>query len=157
MKSKKWKFYTVVIMTLVIFAYVGYAGVSKYSNGYKEISNETKEKITSIIKKSKGEIPNLQTDSSKASWIDEAHNKQKEMMDKVLDNLTVVGESRRGKPDKFIIATFYDNMRIYIPYNEKTPYKKIVIEVDGYYYIGTANEVDVNEIIDYMKKQQMLR
>jgi hypothetical protein len=98
----------------------------------------------------------LQSESCRASWTDEAHSKQKEMMDKVLDNLTVIGESRKEKPDKYIITTFYNKMRVYIPYNEKEPYKHIIIETDKHYYIETANRDDINTIIDYMKKQLII-
>lgn len=142
-------------MVLVIFTYVRYLGTA--GNSYRKISEDTKEKITSIIKKSKGEIPNLQTDNCKASWIEEAHIKQKEMMDKVLNTLTVVGEVRKGKPDKYIIATFYDNMKVYIPYNKKDANNNIIIEIDNHYYTTTAKEDDVKTIINYMEKQGVLK
>jgi len=158
MKLKKVPLTTfIIIVTIVIFTYIDYLGVISYNNGYEKISDDTKEKITSIINKSKGEIPNLQTDNCKASWIDEAHNKQKEMMDKILDTLNVVGEARKGKPNKYITATFYDNMQVFIAYNEKEPYKDVVLEVDGHYYVATTNEGDVSTIVEYMKKNDMLK
>lgn len=157
---------TILIIALVILSYVGHLNIIKYSNdtqkvsnttnNYEKINDDTKEKITSIVKTSKGEIPNLQTDSCQASWGTEAHNKQKEMMDKVLDTLTVIGEPSKRKPDKYIIAT-YDHMQIYIPYDEKTPYNKIIIEVNNHFYIATADENDINQIIEYMKNQGLLR
>ncbi|WPC42760.1 hypothetical protein [Clostridium sp. JS66] len=145
----------IVIMALMIFTYARHLGI--VGNSYLKISEDTKEKIISIIKKSKGEIPNLQTDNCNASWIKEAHIKQKEMMDKVLNTLTVVGESRKGKPDKFIIATFYDNMQVYIPYNKKDAHNNIIVEIDNHYYIAVAKEDDIKTIINYMEKQGVLK
>lgn len=153
-KLKKGLWLSLIIIFLL--AIVSYAGYRVYINSYGKISDETKEKSILIIKGNKGQTPNLQTESCRASWTNEAHNKQKEMMDKVLDNLNVIGESRKGKPDKYIIATFYKKMQVYIPYNEKEPYKHIIIEADNHYYIATANREDINAIIDYMKKQQVI-
>jgi hypothetical protein len=167
---------TIIIVALVIITYARYFGIIRYSNDYQKVSNDTndygkindnigsyekisddtKEKITSIIEKSKGEIPNLQTESCQANWSREAHNRQKEMMDKVLDTLTVLGEAKNGEPNKYIIATFYDEMQVYVPYDEKTPYKEIVIEVNSHYYVATAGEEDINQIVDYMKNQNVL-
>lgn len=176
MKLKKRLSTTLIIVALLIFSYEVYFGIIRYSNDYQKVSNDTndygkinddidsyekisddtKEKITSIIKKSKGEIPNLQTDSCQANWSREAHNKQKEMMDKVFDTLIVVGEAKNGEPDKYIIATFYHDMQVYIPYDEKTPYKEIVIELNNQYYVATASEGDISQIVDYMEKQDVL-
>lgn len=146
----------IIIVALAICIYVGYLSISKNNSSSERISKDTKEKITSIIKNNKGKIPNLQVDISRARWDDEGHNKQKKMMDQVLDSLKVVDETREGKPNKCIISTAYDNMQLYIPYSEKTPYKKLVIEIDSHYYVATAKESDVNAIVDYMKKQGVL-
>jgi len=147
----------IIVLLLVILTYMKNWAINKYRSGYDEVNNDTKEKIAAIIKGSKGEIPNLQTESCNASWIEKAHNKQKELMDKVLDSLTVVAESRKKEPKKYIIATFYDNMQLYIPYDEQNPYKKIIIKVDSHYYIAAANRDDITAVIDYMKNQGMLR
>lgn len=148
---------SIALLIIIVLVIVGYFGIIKNIISYQKISEDTKSKITSIIKGSKGEIPNLQTDSCKASWTDEAHIKQKEMMDKVLDTITILGESRKGKPNKYIIATFYDNMQLYIPYNEKKPQNNIVIEVDNHYFIATAKEDDVRTIISFMEKQLTIK
>ena len=78
-------------------------------------------------------------------------------MDKVLSTITIIGESRKAKPSKYIIATFYDNMRLYIPYKEKNPQNNIVIEIVNHYFVATAKEDDVRTIINYMNKQGVLK
>jgi len=158
LKLKKKIIITIAVaIALIIFTGLGYLAINKYNNSYKKISEETKAKIAVIIKGSIGENPNLQTDSTKASWTDEAHAKQKEMMDKVLNTINIVGESRKAKPSKYITATFYDNMRLYIPYNEKNPQNTIVIEIVNHYFVVTAKEDDVRIIINYMNKQGVLK
>lgn len=153
MKLKKGLSITLILVMVLIILTAGYFGIIR--NSYKNISEDTKGKINVIIKDSRGETPDLQTESCRASWIEDAHIKQKEMMDKVLNTLTVLGESRKGKPNKYIFGT-YENMKLYIPYNEKSPESSIIIEVDNHYYVATANEDDVRTIVNYMKKQKVL-
>ena len=79
------------------------------------------------------------------------------MVAKALNTVSIVGESRKGKPNKFIIAAFNEKMILYIPYNVKAPYNNIVIQVDNRYFVATANEADVMAIVSYMKKQGVLK
>ena len=51
------------------------------------------------------------------------------MVAKVLNTVSIVGESRKGKPNKFIIAAFNEKMILYIPYNVKAPYNNIIIAI----------------------------
>ena len=157
MKLRKRQFIILLIIVLAILAYVGYFITERNKDGYKKINIETNNKIMSVIKKSKGGIPNLQTDNAKARWTAEAHVKQSEIMGKVLDTLSVVGEARKGKPDKHVIATLNDNMQIYIPYNKENPHEKIIIEFEGHYYLAVANVEDISMVIEYMRKAAMLR
>lgn len=156
MKLKKTLWITLKILIVTILIFVVYLFIIKSNNDYERINQETKEKITSIINKCKGEFPNLQTENIRARWNDEAFNQQKEMMDKVLDTLTIIGESEKGLPSQYIIATYYDEMKVYIAYNEKTPNKNIIIEISGHYYGATANEKAISAIVDYIKQQFFL-
>jgi len=69
--------------------------INTYTIDYKGISHHTKEIIAANVNKCKGELSDLQTDCMNARWNDEANNKQKVMMDSVLDSLTVLGESKK--------------------------------------------------------------
>ncbi|MHB8130895.1 MAG: hypothetical protein ACYDEX_18090 [Mobilitalea sp.] len=140
-----------IILTIVILTYVGYLCINS-SIYYEGISLETKEKITASIGECKGELPNLQTDSVKARWNDEAHDTQKKMMDEVLDSLTVLGESKKGTPNQYIVASYHDNVYIYIAYNEIASYKKIIIENNGHYYVSTADKGAISAIVHYMNE-----
>jgi hypothetical protein len=127
-----------------------------YTNSYHKVSEETQSKITSIIKESTGEILDLQTDSYKVEWGEEAFIEQKGMMDNILNTLIILGESQKEKPNKYITAT-YNKMKLYIPYTKKTPHNNIGIEIDNHYFVATAKEDDVRTIISYIKKQFPLK
>jgi hypothetical protein len=154
-KYKRLRYSAFIILIILILFLVGYLMISKNKN-YKIIDRDTKEKIAAMISESKGQFPNLQTESARAHWIDEAHNSQKQMMDKVLDSLTVAGESKTGLPSQYIIATYYDVMNVYIPYQEKNYYKNIIIEADGHYYIAAGDKEAINAIVDFMKKALLI-
>jgi hypothetical protein len=153
MYFKKTLFTYSILLTVIILTYVGYLLINTYCIDYEKINHATKEKVTATIIKNKGETPNLQTDKINARWTDEAHNMQKQMMDKVLDSLTVIGISKKGKPNNYIVATYNDNQHIYIAYNEIAPYKKVIIEINGQYYVATANKGAISAIVAYMKEQ----
>ena len=143
-----------LIIALVFLISVVYLGTSR--NKYEKISEETKAKLVSIINESKDEAPDLQTDSCNAEWAGEAHAKQQEMMGTVLNTVTIVGEVKNGKPNKYIIASFKDNMQLCIPYKEKNPHRNIILEADGHYFLATASKADVVAIVNYMEKQGVL-
>jgi hypothetical protein len=153
MYIKKTLFKYLILLAVIILIYVGYLCFNIYSIDYEKINHDTIEEIIANINKCKGETPNLQTDSIMARWTDEAHNIHKEMMDNVLDSLTVLGETKKGKPKHYIVATYNDNLYLYIAYNEIAPYKKVIIEDNGHYYIATANKKAISAIVDYMKEQ----
>lgn len=136
-----------IIIVLVIIGYI---------NSYHKVSEETQSKITSITKASMGEIPDLQTDSCRSDWVEEAFIEQKEMMYKILNTLTILGESQKEKPNIYIIAT-YNKMKLYIPYTKKKPHNNIGIEIDNHYYVATSKEDDVRAIISYLIKQLILK
>ncbi|ADL52687.1 hypothetical protein [Clostridium cellulovorans] len=147
----------ITVIALIILLSIGGCGFISNYTCYKKISDDSKIKVNYIVKERIGETPNLQTDSCKAEWTQEAHAKQTELMDKVLNGLTIIGESRKGKPSRYITASFYDNMNIYIPYNKKNPHNNIIVEIDSVFYIATANKEDVRAVLGYMKNKYMLR
>lgn len=157
MKSRKrLSISLITVIALIILANIGYYGFISNFNCYKIISDDTKYKITSIVKEHIGEIPNLQIDNEKVNWCKEMQNEQQEMMDKILNNLTIVGESTKGKPGQYILEGFYKDMNIYIPYNKKNPHNNIIIYIDSIYYIANSNKEEVKTVLDYMKVKQCL-
>jgi len=126
------------------------------TNNNTPVDDTTKTEIEQLFKNSIGEVPNLQTDSCKAGWIDEAHKQQTVMMNKVLSSLKVTGKSLKGKPNKFIIGS-YKAMNLYIPYKDSNPETKIIVEVNNHYYVAAGKKEDINEIITYMRKQLVLK
>lgn len=154
MKLKK----GLIVTIIIVLAFISFTLITYYGIGYKKISEDTKEKIISIIKSNKESTYDLQTDNFSIKWTEGVLPVQKEMVDKLLNTLTIVGESRKGEPSKYIVMSGDSHdMKVYILYTEKTPYKNIVIKVDGHYYVGTATEDSVKTIVDYMKKAKILK
>ncbi len=119
MYFKKTIFKYLILLTVIILTYVGYLCFNIYSIDYEKINHDTIEKIIVNLNKCKGETPNLQTDSIMARWTDEAHNIHKEMMDKVLESLTILGESKKGKPNRAIFVSNDRNHRFRYAKNKR--------------------------------------
>jgi len=145
-----------ILIVIVIFIIIG------GPIGFKELSIRTtlsegmKSKIMSVVHDSKGQTPNLQTDIAMASWNRQALKDQTNLMDNVLDNLTVVRKAILDKPQKYIIAN-YRNMNVYIAYTSFNPSKGIILEIENQCYVSECKNGNIEKIINYMITQQAIK
>lgn len=153
MKVKKVLFGVIIATVLIILVGIGYMFMNRPQEDYIELSKQRKEEIKVVMNDCRDEMLILNTSSSQISWIEEAIVQQEQMMDKVLDSISILGEIKTGMPTRYIKATFGTKMRLYIVHGKEKETYKLVLEINDHYYAAKAKQEDVKAVVDYMKDQ----
>lgn len=145
---------TAILLILICTAIFFFEGDLRYN--YKSIDKTTNEKLEALIKENTVSKAALQTSNCKVDWTEEGFKDQGKLSDDLLKGITIQGELK-GKLPKSYIVVYCSTINIYIPYRSSSVQDKIILEAGNKLYVSKAQKDDVNAIIDYLKKQGILK
>lgn len=146
----------IVVILIILISTGAFFAWRNMEYRYVSIDKVAREKLEAQIKENIGGRTALQTSNCRVDWVEEGLKDQVKLSDNLFKGMVLQGELKGKVPKTYIIA-YCNSINIFIPYKSSNAQDKIILEANGKYYIAKARKEDVNAVIEYLKKQKILK